>query len=1006
MTILKKLLLVGFFAVAGLVLLSAYVLKICDDMKYINQSLTDIGKVGGIANALGVNIEKYISYRKQKYVSAFNAEVDEVRAITEELMYLVERQGFQIDIAPLMAGINLTENEFNEVEQQIKTIGETQNEGLRGRLRSAIREAENKIKAINAFELNVLILTLRRHEKDFLLRMDVSYVDRFARTLDDTREYVATSLTLNSALKGEVNELLSVYADGFYALVDAYKTLGLDSESGMQGRLIEADVQLISVVDQFHETYIKLVSAYSADVQRTMMIISVLAISLVSLLIGLVIRTIQKRQQGINNEMTLFVSQLENNQYSYDSRLSLGTEDELNQIVKSTNKFLAKLESMVADQQRALEDSLRDKMALDAANVPIILVDSELKVMYLNQSAQQLMKEHSAALGAVTSRVNYDNLIGTSIEQIHSDPAAQRHYLSTLDDTHHSLLELAGLTFSLTATPIFSIDQKPVATVIEWIDKTQELARAHEEKVKANENERIRQALDNVSTNIMIADRDHNIIYTNAAVEAMLRKNEAIFQRNIKGFNAATVLGSNIDVFHKVPARQRQIVDGMTKLHRSEITLEDTFFILNISPVYDNNNERIGSVVEWVERTEEVHVQRNVDALITAAAHGDLSQRIDVGEITGSFKTLCDGLNNLIEIADGVVTDTARVFSALSHGDLTATIEQHYEGAFGQLKTDANATVSKLTEVMSQIHESATTVASGADEIAQGNADLSQRTEEQASSLEETAASMEQMTSTVKSSAQNAVDVNELAKAAQELAVGGGHVVNDAVDAMSEINSASEQIAEIIGVIDEIAFQTNLLALNAAVEAARAGEQGRGFAVVASEVRNLAQRSAGAAKEIKDLIRDTVKKVNSGSELVNKSGNVLQDIVDSVGRVSTMVDSISNSAQEQSSGIEQVNKAISQMDETTQQNAALVEQATAAGETMAEQARKLAKLVSFFSLANQRLASQGIDSAPAPTPTAVAAPTPTLTPTPTPVQTSATNTGLAVSDDENEWEEF
>jgi methyl-accepting chemotaxis protein len=236
----------------------------------------------------------------------------------------------------------------------------------------------------------------------------------------------------------------------------------------------------------------------------------------------------------------------------------------------------------------------------------------------------------------------------------------------------------------------------------------------------------------------------------------------------------------------------------------------------------------------------------------------------------------------------------------------------------------------------------------GAEEISQGNANLSQRTEEQSSSLEETASSMEEMTSTVKQNADNAGQANQLATAARDQAEKGGAVVGSAVKAMGDINDSSKKISDIISVIDEIAFQTNLLALNAAVEAARAGEQGRGFAVVATEVRSLAGRSATAAKEIKELIQDSVRKVEDGSLLVTQSGQTLEQIVLSVKKVSDIVAEIAAASREQSSGIEQVNKAVMQMDEMTQQNAALVEQATAASQSMADQARDLTKMMDRF----------------------------------------------------------
>jgi methyl-accepting chemotaxis protein-1 (serine sensor receptor) len=256
----------------------------------------------------------------------------------------------------------------------------------------------------------------------------------------------------------------------------------------------------------------------------------------------------------------------------------------------------------------------------------------------------------------------------------------------------------------------------------------------------------------------------------------------------------------------------------------------------------------------------------------------------------------------------------------------------------------------RLVEIVAEVRQGSDAVSTAAQQIARGNDDLSQRTQEQASSLEETASSMEEMTSTVKQNAENASHANQLARGAREQAERGGEVAAQAVTAMREINSSSRKISDIVSLIDEIAFQTNLLALNAAVEAARAGEQGRGFAVVATEVRNLAQRSAGAAKEIKLLINDSAEKVRTGTELVDQSGKALADIVDSVKKVTDIVAEIAAASQEQSAGIDQVNNAVSQMDEMTQQNAALVEEASAAARAMHEQANELTNQVGFFKL--------------------------------------------------------
>ncbi len=304
-----------------------------------------------------------------------------------------------------------------------------------------------------------------------------------------------------------------------------------------------------------------------------------------------------------------------------------------------------------------------------------------------------------------------------------------------------------------------------------------------------------------------------------------------------------------------------------------------------------------------------------------------------------------------------VMSETARVMSSIADGNLTQQMEGEYSGEFKTLQSSVNGCVANLLKMVSEIREGASNIQTSANEIAQGNNDLSNRTEQQASSLEETASSMEELTGTVRQNADNARQANQLSVSSKEQAEKGREVVGEAVSAMSEINDSSRKISDIIGVIDEIAFQTNLLALNAAVEAARAGEQGRGFAVVASEVRNLAQRSAGAAKEIKNLINDSVQKVEDGSRLVDESGTMLDEITESAKQVSDIIAEIAAASQEQSSGIEQVNKAVTQMDQGTQQNAALVEQAAAASQTMDSQARDLLGQMAFFETGNQQQGS-------------------------------------------------
>ena len=302
-------------------------------------------------------------------------------------------------------------------------------------------------------------------------------------------------------------------------------------------------------------------------------------------------------------------------------------------------------------------------------------------------------------------------------------------------------------------------------------------------------------------------------------------------------------------------------------------------------------------------------------------------------------KSITDPLEKAVEVAQRVAS-----------GDLGANIKVHSGDETGLLMIALKDMNDKLMNIVGKVRNGTGTIATASSEIANGNHDLSARTEQQAGALEETAAAMEQLTSTVKQNAENARQANQLALSASDVAVKGGTVVGQVIDTMNSINDSSKKIVDIISVIDGIAFQTNILALNAAVEAARAGEQGRGFAVVASEVRSLAQRSAGAAKEIKELITDSVEKVDSGSKLVEDAGTTMDEVVASVRRVTDIVAEISAASAEQSTGIEEVNRAITLMDENTQQNAALVEQAAAAASSLQDQAGDLAQIVQAFKL--------------------------------------------------------
>jgi methyl-accepting chemotaxis protein len=446
--------------------------------------------------------------------------------------------------------------------------------------------------------------------------------------------------------------------------------------------------------------------------------------------------------------------------------------------------------------------------------------------------------------------------------------------------------------------------------VLRALDKMQSTLRnqIETERAVATENSRIRDALEKASTGVVVADPQHKIVYLNSAAQTLFSRAQGEIRTTLPAFDAHSLRGSSLDVLSTDPAAERRSLDALTASEARERTLGSLTFRTVGSPVLNDKGERIGTVVEWTDRTLEIAVEKDMQTMLSGVVNGDLGSRIPLNGKTGFLEAASGGINQL---ADNVA------------------------------------------EIVALVKNASGEVYRASKEIASGNANLQQRTEQQSSSLEETASSMEQMTTTVRQNADNAGEANQLAVAARDQAEQGGNVVGRAVRAMSEINDSARKIADIIGVIDEIAFQTNLLALNAAVEAARAGEQGRGFAVVATEVRTLAGRSATAAKEIKELIEDSVKKVEDGSVFVTRSGQTLEQIVASVKKVSDIVAEIAAASREQSAGIGQVNRAVLQMDELTQQNAALVEQATTASQSMADEAHALYEMMGGYRLGDR-----------------------------------------------------
>lgn len=479
---------------------------------------------------------------------------------------------------------------------------------------------------------------------------------------------------------------------------------------------------------------------------------------------------------------------------------------------------------------------------------------------------------------------------------------------------------------------------------------------AHAKQVNAD-SLRVIRGLETVQSSVLITNSSFEIIFINQAAKKLFANAEADIRKQLPNFRADKLLGTSIDIFHKDPTYQRNLLSNLRDSVTAHLELAGRNMQVIAQPVIAENGEHIGFIAEWQDRTLEKQTEHEIEKLVNSIKVGDLSARINVNDKEGFTKSLSININELTDVIENVFNDINLVIEQMAGGNLTHSIHADYQGTYAQCKDNINDAIAKISQFIIQIRDAADFVNNSSQEMASGNNNLSHRVEQQAASLEETAASMHELSSTVKNNAENTKQATQVVQAATQLAEKGGDVVKSAIIAMQEINESSNRIAEIIGVIDEIAFQTNLLALNASVEAARAGEQGRGFSVVATEVRNLAQRSATAAQQSSELIQNSVQKVRAGTAFVNETGAALTEIVDSIIKVGDIVGHITESSNEQSAGINQVNQAVAQMDDITQQNAALAEQAAAGSMAMSEQSAQMTKLLSFFKVAGKSSAA-------------------------------------------------
>ena len=769
--------------------------------------------------------------------------------------------------------------------------------------------------------------------------------------------FVEENTILKQAVKTESVKLASSGESGS-ALINDYRGVPVLSAFAPIN-LSGLDWSIVSEIDE-SEAFASLY-----DIEWGFLVAGIIAIIFVAIVVVLVVKRITYSiHVGVETAQRI-------SQGDLSSDIAITTRDEIGELLESLKvmqdklrdriekeKEMAEAEKMKADQEKreAAEQAKKDavvaaanariKTALDNVKTNVMMADNDLNIIYINKSADGMMKDAESELKKVITGFNASDLLNANIDSFHKDPSHQRRLLGNLSEIYESDLELGNLQFKIIANPVFTDEGERVGTVVEWENRTAEIAaekerlvRAEEEALISAENGRIKNALDNVSSSVMMADADLNIIYMNKAVQKMMKDAESGLKTAIPSFDADNLIGTNIDGFHKNPAHQRSLLLGLKSAYEGTIEVSGFTFTVVANPVFGEEGERIGTVVEWKNQTAEVAVENEISDIVSAAAAGEFSERISLNDKSGFFGRLAGGINEILETSEVGLSDISRVVQALARGDLTETIDADYRGLFGQLKDDMNDTMERLSSVMVDVKSNSSSIATASEQVSGTAESLSQGASEQAASVEETSASIEQMGASINQNSENSRTTDGIATESASAAKDGGESVLETVQAMKDI-------AEKISIIEDIAYQTNMLALNAAIEAARAGEHGKGFAVVAAEVRKLAERSQVAASEISDLTGDSVK-------VAEKAGGLLEKMVPDIAKTAELVQEITAASEEQAGGVGQITGAMQQLDQVTQQNAAASEELAATAQEMRTQSQSLLEIISFFRLAEQ-----------------------------------------------------
>ena len=595
--------------------------------------------------------------------------------------------------------------------------------------------------------------------------------------------------------------------------------------------------------------------------------------------------------------------------------------------------------------QEAAAMAAKANSALEGSSTAFMTCDRDFNILYANPSTVEMVQRNIEHFNRQFRGFSLENLVGSSIDMFHVNPAHQRSILSNPANLPHKAeIKVGDLDFSLNISAMKDADGNYVGNSLEWENVT-------EKKAAQAQAASLHSMVESVESNLMICDRDRVITYVNPSVVGLLSRYESKLKERIPSFSSQNMVGRCIDEFHSNPAHQASLLSNPAHFpYKTEINLGGIEFGLNAMALRDADGEFVGIAVEWLDNNDRAAYRDEVTSVIEAAKSGDLGKRGDVAAMSDIYKPMLQGINDIIDAIVEPIDELKTKLEDVAKGDLTAYVTGDYKGDHELLKKSLNSTLDNLNNIMGQVSTAAGQMAQGSSQVSDSSQSISQGATEQAASLEEITASMNEMSSQTTQNAENANQANQLAQSAQNGAETGNQMMNKMLKAMDDIDDSAQKISKIIKVIDEIAFQTNLLALNAAVEAARAGVHGKGFAVVAEEVRNLAARSANAAKETTELIEGSIKNVNAGSEVANNTSESLQEIVSGISKVTDLVGEIAAASNEQAQGINQVNQGLVQLDQVTQQNTANSEESAAASLELSEQANQLTELLKQFKL--------------------------------------------------------